>query len=134
MARGDHYKTAWPSKARKVPRSWGHELWIGSLGTATMKALYLKKDEKTSLKYYKHKNEVLFIRAGRVTIEYDSEKYLWQDHENRKLKNVLLAAGDVFFVQSSCPYRITAVEDSEIFEIGDAARDTSVKIDEPEET
>ena len=129
MSRGDHYKTAWQGKAHRVERSWGHEIVAGSISSVMMKSLHLDQGKSTSLKYYTQKNEVLYVRTGRVIIEYDSEKYLWQECKERKLKQKSLEAGDVFFVQSCCPYRITAIVDSEIFEIGDCSRDKPVKID-----
>jgi mannose-6-phosphate isomerase-like protein (cupin superfamily) len=84
----------------------------------------------TSLKYYKTKNEVLYVREGKILVEYDSEKYHYQDHENRLLKKKTLLAGDVLYVQSNCPYKITALKDSEIFEIGDGRSGGVVKIEE----
>ena len=81
------------------------------------------------MKYYKNKNEVLFLRKGEIKLEYDSEKYHWQPAE-RTLKQKVLIAGDVIYVQSSCPYKITAMSDSEIVEIGDNRHDSSVKIEE----
>ena len=89
---------------------------------------------KTSLKYYNRKNEVLLVRKGKIRVEYDSEKYHWQTGTDRKFKTETLVEGDVLFVQSQCPYRITALEDSEIVEIGDSSHDIAVKIDEHEET
>lgn len=126
---GDHYKTAWSSKAKCSGKSWGTELYVGQLGVASMKILHMEKDKSTTLKYYRQKNEVLYVRAGTVMVEYDSEKYHWADPSDRKFKRQTLVTGDVFFVQSTCPYRLTALEDTEIIEIGDHCRDTSVKID-----
>ena len=134
MGKSDHYKTAWASTAKKIDRSWGHELEIGALGTVRAKSLHLDKGKSTSLKYYTQKNEVLFIRDGEVIVEYDSEKYHWQDLGERTLKSRTLVAGDVFFVQSNCPYRLTALQKSEIFEIGDKTNNRCIKIDEQEET
>ena len=133
MGRGDQYKTIWVTKGREVAREWGHELLLGTLSTCALKILFLNKGNKTSLKYYNNKNEVLFVRSGMVRVEYDSEKYHWQDYGPRSLKTTTLVAGDVLCVQSQCPYRITAIEDSEIIEIGDTALDKAIRIDESEE-
>ena len=78
--------------------------------------------KSTSLKYYRTKNEVLFVRTGSVRVDYNSEKNHAQDKDKRSLKSITLIAGEVLYVQSNCPYRITALEDSEIFEIGDSGR------------
>lgn len=128
--RGDEYKTVWVTNSHHDEKSWGHELTIGSLSTIQAKILYIKKGSTTSLKYYTTKNEMLFIRSGKVLVEYDSEKYHYQDPEERALKNQVLLPGDVLCVQSQCPYKIIAMEDSEIFEIGDSRTGHVVRIDE----
>tara|TARA_R100000664_G_C2750888_1_gene138218 strand:- start:1675 stop:2070 length:396 start_codon:yes stop_codon:yes gene_type:complete len=127
---GDEYKTIWPSKSRTEDKSWGFERCIGSLGAIQAKILYINKGESTSLKFYTTKNEVLYIRDGEVLVEYDSEKYHYQDPDRKKLKQKVLHSGDVLYVQSNCPYRITALKDSEIFEIGDSRTGQAIKIDE----
>ena len=125
----DEYKTIWSSTTSRVEKEWGFEQILGSLGTITAKVLHLNADQSTSLKYYPNKNEVLFIRKGEIVLEYDSEKYHWMP-DGRTLQRKILIEGDVIYVQSNCPYKITAVSDSEIIEIGDNRHNSSVKIEE----
>lgn len=129
MSESDEYKTVWTNTARISGKAWGIEKWIGSLSTITAKILEIKKGQSTSFKWYRRKNEVLFLRKGQVEVEYDSEKYHWQI-ENRPFKRKVLVAGDILYVQSGCPYKITAIEESEIIEIGDCQHDNPVKIEE----
>ena len=128
--RGDEYKTVWVTKSLPAEKSWGNELTIGSLGSVQAKILYIQKGGTTSLKYYTTKNEMLFIRSGKILVEYDSEKYHYQDEEERILKSQVLLPGEVLCVQSQCPYKIIALEDSEIFEIGDSRTGHVIRIDE----
>jgi mannose-6-phosphate isomerase-like protein (cupin superfamily) len=125
----DEYKTIWTSTSKKCDKAWGFEQHIGSLSTITAKMLHMKKGQSTSFKYYRRKNEVLFLRKGQIEVEYDSEKYHWQ-LEGRPLKRRVLVEGDILYVQSSCPYKITALKDSEIVEIGDCQHDAPQKIEE----
>lgn len=125
----DEYKTVWTNTSRDCIKEWGSEEWIGSLSTITAKILRIKKGQSTSFKWYRRKNEVLFLKKGQIEVEYDSEKYHWQ-LEDRPLKRKVLLAGEILYVQSSCPYKITAIEESEIIEIGDCQHDTPVKIEE----
>jgi len=125
----DEYKTIWTSSTTNVEKKWGFEQVLGSLSTITAKVLYLDAGKSTSLKYYKNKSEVLFLRKGKINLEYDSEKYHWMP-ECRELKQKVLIEGDIIYVQSMCPYKITAVSDSEIIEIGDNRHDSPVKIEE----
>lgn len=122
MVMGDEYKTVWQGHTTTTEKSWGSELRVGALSTVRAKILFMHAGESTSLKYYRTKNEVLFVRTGSVRVDYDSEKYHHQLEDERSLKSITLVAGEVLYVQSSCPYRITALEESEIFEIGDSGR------------
>lgn len=119
---GDEYKTVWQGRTYTSEKEWGTELLVGNLSTVKAKVLHMRTGKSTSLKYYRTKNEVLFVREGSVRVDYNSEKYHTQDEDKRSLKSITLIAGEVLYVQSNCPYRITALEDSEIFEIGDSGR------------
>ena len=116
----DEPKTCWQSRSTKKETPWGYEIVWASLLGVNGKVLFLNKGCSTSLKYYQHKNEVLLVRRGRVRV-------LWGDefsHDNKHpsdFNSINLKEGDSFCVQSSCPYRLTALEDSEIFEIGDSS-------------
>ena len=127
---GDEYKTVWSSNARDQKKEWGIERCIGSLSTIQAKILYIEKGRSTSLKYYCTKDEVLYIKEGEVLVEYDSEKYHYQGKNIRPLKKQVLLAGEILYIQSQCPYRITALKDSEIFEIGSRQSGDAVKIEE----
>ena len=125
----DEYKTAWKGKTSSKQKAWGREITVGSLHQIQAKVLLLDANAFTTLKYYPTKNEVLFVRTGAVVVRYSSEKYLSYP-ETEELTDVELQAGDVFFIQSSCPYQIFAKTDSEIFEIGDNSRALPVRFDE----
>jgi mannose-6-phosphate isomerase-like protein (cupin superfamily) len=127
---GDEYKTIWSSRSSDKSKSWGVERHIGSLSTIQAKILYIEKDKSTSLKYYRTKDEVLYVKEGEILVEYDSEKYHYQEEDTRILKKQILLAGEVLYVQSQCPYKITAIKDSEIFEIGGRQSGDAVKIEE----
>ena len=127
---GDEYKTVWVSTCTDSEKKWGLERTIGSLSTVQAKILFINEGHSTSLKYYTTKNEVLYVKSGEILVEYDSEKYHYQEEESRRLKSKTLCAGDVLFVQSQCPYRITALRNSEIFEIGDSRAGSKRKIEE----
>ena len=126
----DEYKTAWKGKSHQEVKDWGEETWIGSLHQIHAKVLFLLAGKSTSLKYYPNKNEVLFVRNGSAEIAYASEEYHLDPKKG--LKMILINGGDVFFVQSGCPYKITALTNCEIFEIGDNRQSLAVKLDDKE--
>ncbi len=63
-------KFAWvtSSYARSTP--WGSEVYWSGLPSLHGKLLSIKKDHKTSLKYHKLKDELLFVMSGKVKIIY----------------------------------------------------------------
>ena len=114
----DEPKTCWNGKTNREEKPWGHEIVWATLRGISGKILFVKKGKSTSLKYYKHKDEVLLIRKGRVRITWADENYHDKKYPSQ-IQITMLKEGDVFCIQSSCPYRITALEDSEVFEVGD---------------
>ena len=120
----DEAKTCWQGRSTKTEKPWGHEIVWASLLGVHGKVLFLNKNHSTSLKYYHQKDEVLLVRRGRVRI-------LWGDENSNctkypsDLNSVNLKEGDSFCIQSCCPYRITALEDSEVFEIGSSSHNVS---------
>lgn len=123
----DETKTCWLSRSTKEEKPWGYEQVFASLVGVHGKIIFIKKGHSTSLKYYLQKDEVLLLRRGRIRI-------LWGDEHasNKKypsdLKTANLKEGDSFCIQSGCPYRITALTDSEVFEIGSSSNTQSVML------
>lgn len=124
---GDGYKTVWSSTSNNTIKDWGSEIAIGTLNTVRAKVICIDSGKRTSLKYYENKDEILFVRSGKILVEFDSEKYHFQDR-NKQLKTTTLVAGDVLYVQSMCPYRINALEYSEIIEIGSGGNSEATRI------
>ncbi len=125
------YKTAWKGRTSTTTKAWGEEICIGSLHQIQAKVLLLNAGFSTTLKYYSNKNEVLFVRRGSALVEFASEEYL-RYPEGAVLQSVVLECGDVFLVQSMCPYKILAQTDCEIFEIGDNSMALPTRLEAPE--
>ena len=122
-------KTAWRSGSGKTDKPWGHEVKWSSFGGVTGKTLFLNKGCRTSLKYHPLKNEVLFFREGRAKVMFGDERTV-KNPDLHPYKIGIFKPGDVLNVQSGCPYRIEALEDCEIIEIGDKDTLSSVRIDD----
>ena len=128
----DKYKSAWKGRTLTLTKDWGEEILMGSLHQIHAKVLLIDAGSSTSLKYYANKNEVLFVRHGKATIEYSTEEYLHYP-ELAPLVTTHLQMGDVFFVQSGCPYKILAQSNCEIFEIGDNSNSLPIKLNQESE-
>ena len=114
-----HVKSAWVSSApRPEKRPWGSELSWSALPNIHGKLIDIHKGNKTNLKYHLLKSEVLFVLTGRVEAEFGDERTL-KDPIGHPWKKQELLPGQSLVVQSGSPYRITALEDSRLIEIGD---------------
>ena len=125
-----HAKSAWISKSTSiVEKPWGYETkWSGFSGIHG-KTLFIRSGERTSLKYNQSKTEVLMLRSGSAKAFFGNELSL-NDSVGNPMVTKIMKEGDTLLIQSGCPYRITAIENCEIFEIGDNASDRTVMIED----
>ena len=124
-----HLKSAWIVKGSQfvVKKPWGHEsTWSGFNGIHG-KLLFIDKDKKTSLKFNKMKTEVLLLRKGSVEVLFGNECSL-EDPIANPFQTEALQPGDALLVQSCCPYRIIALESSELIEIGNHISEKPIRI------
>jgi mannose-6-phosphate isomerase-like protein (cupin superfamily) len=109
-------RSAWPGKSARVDKPWGHEIsWSGIFQG---KEIHIKEGLRTSLKFNSSKDEMLYVSTGKVYIEYAAELH-FQDPVASPSESKILQPGDFINVQAGCPYRVTAMEDSIVFEISD---------------
>ena len=124
-----HLKSAWVAKAKAnvVIKPWGKEkTWTGFSGVHG-KILFVDKGKKTSLKFHKVKSEVLFLKVGKAQVVFGNE-CSFEDPVGNPMQTDILLPGDTLLVQSGCPYRIIALEDSEIIEIGNYMSDQPIRV------
>lgn len=125
-----HVKSAWVSSKRDKElekKPWGHEhVWSGFNGIHG-KTLFINKGCRTSLKYHALKAEVLYLRQGKAEVTFGDELTL-TDLVGHEFKTQVLMPGESLMVQSGCPYRIKAILDCEIIEIGNNLSDKPIRI------
>lgn len=126
-----HVKSSWIKQASPESKSkpWGKEISWGGFSGVHGKILYISKGHSTSLKYHKLKTEVLFVLEGKVSVTYGDELSI-SDKIGHPMRESVIEAGGTMFIQSNCPYRITAVEDCKIIEIGDNMSDIPIRIED----
>ena len=129
MGSGKHHKSSWRSKSSTVSKPWGSETSWHAIGTVSGKCLKISKGNRTSLKYYPLKDEVLFLYRGKILVEHGDEGTL-ENPEKFPWKLSSLSPGELINVQSGCPYRIEALEDSEVIEIGSRESQPPVRIED----
>jgi mannose-6-phosphate isomerase-like protein (cupin superfamily) len=125
-----HVKTSWISrKAKKVEKPWGHELSWTAFSGIFGKTLFIRKGCRTSLKYHNIKSEALFLRSGSAMIIHGDELFVTLPLIY-PLEESLFSQGDTLHVQSGSPYRIIALEDCEIVEIGNQVDSSPVRLED----
>ena len=112
----DQLMSIWKSGTNKKDKPWGQiECWSAPWGMCG-KIIRLKADQRTSLKYYLHKREVLFCLCGKAVV-HAPEEFEFGDNLSASGAEFYLEAGDVLLVQPENPYRIKALEDCTLIEI-----------------
>ena len=103
-------------------------MW-NTMGSLQGKVIHIRAGERTSLKYHRVKAEVFFVMSGRVRAIYGDSKTL-ENPEKHPYQSKVLEANDILHVQSECPYRLEAIDDCQIIEVGDRAEDVPVRIED----
>jgi mannose-6-phosphate isomerase-like protein (cupin superfamily) len=109
-------RCAWPSDSTKCEKPWGHEIsWAGIFHG---KEIFIKSGNRTSLKFNEQKSEMLYVQSGKVRAEYADEGH-FRDATGYPSRVKVLRPGDCLNIHAGCPYRLSALEDSTVFEISD---------------
>jgi len=108
-------KTAWISRSSASSKPWGDETsWTGTQ-SASVKTLTLAAGKRNSFKYNRTKDEMLICGSGRVKVYFGDEDIISKSRGD--LQEGCLEPGYALIVQSHCPYRLEAIEDSVILEV-----------------
>ena len=83
-----------------VPKGWGYEKWIVNTKEYCGKILW----------FHKIKDEVFYIRTGRLEVTYG------YDEDIKQADKVILEPGDNFYVATGLIHQMKALEDTEMFE------------------
>ena len=121
------HKTCWKNKSIRKETPWGYELIWATLRGVHGKLIFINKGHSTSLKYFERKDEVIYIRSGKVKVIWGDSSITKEDYPSNFSQD-LLGAGRSFCIQSGCPYKIIALEDSEIIEIGSSSDSDLVRM------
>ena len=114
-----HLKSCWTGGSTLIQKPWGSELVWKAQSSVSGKILSIRESERTSLKYNTLKDECLFVLDGLIEVMYGNEQTL-KDPVQYPFQHAVLSPGESLSVQSGCPYRITAIEDSQVIEISEA--------------
>lgn len=112
-------RSIWKGKSTLVKKPWGSERIWGGLFAG--KEIHIKKGNRTSLKFNKQKNEILYLQTGELFVEFADEQH-FNDHVKNPSKTCTIKEGELLNVQAGCPYRLSATKDCVLFEISDCSK------------
>ena len=117
----------WVSHSDSQEKPWGHEIQWGGLFYG--KEIHLKAGHRTSLKFHPKKNEVLYIQHGTILAEIADEGHFHNSIQEPS-RLATLHKGDILNVQAGCAYRLTAQDDSIVFEISNGNEGEPVRLED----
>jgi mannose-6-phosphate isomerase-like protein (cupin superfamily) len=106
----------------KVDKPWGYELRWAITDRYAGKILHIKKGEALSLQYHERKDEYQYVLKGAIDIELGGG--------DGKLTRRLMTAGDTLHIAPGTRHRLSAVEDSDIFEVSTPEIDDVVRLED----
>ncbi len=107
---------------RKIEKPWGFEVLFAATPRYAGKVLFVRKDCRLSLQYHKVKDEVLYVHDGKVNMEIE------RDGEHKE--SLTLGAGDCVRITPLTRHRLTAIEDTTLFETSTPDLDDVVRLDD----
>jgi mannose-6-phosphate isomerase-like protein (cupin superfamily) len=109
-----------PVDASRVDKPWGYELRWAVTDRSLGKVLHVNQGEALSLQYHERKDEYQYVVKGSVDIELGGADGVLTTHRMR--------AGDTLHIAPGTRHRITAVEDTDIFEVSTPELDDVVRL------
>ena len=104
----------------RVDKPWGYELRWAVTDRYLGKVLHVNKGEALSLQYHERKDECQYVIAGCVDVEIGGSDGALNTHRMR--------AGDTLHITPGTRHRITAIEDTDIFEVSTPEIDDVVRL------
>jgi mannose-6-phosphate isomerase len=105
----------------KVDKPWGHELHWAITERYVGKVLHVKAGHALSLQYHNVKDETIFLWTGKLLFEIQQAGEL--------VKREMLP-GESVHITPRTIHRMTAIEDSDIFEVSTPELDDVVRLED----
>ena len=93
---------------RHVPKPWGYELIFAKTDRYVGKILHVNRGESLSLQYHEVKEETILLWSGRLLFEVETDG---------RLVGREMLPGERAHIRPPTVHRMTAIEDSDIFEV-----------------
>ncbi len=109
-------------ESTRVDKPWGYELRWAITDRYLGKVLHLNKGEALSLQYHERKDECQYVLKGSIDLEVGGT--------DGKLTTRRMSAGDTVHLTPGTRHRLTAIEDTDIFEVSTPEIDDVVRLED----
>jgi mannose-6-phosphate isomerase-like protein (cupin superfamily) len=113
----------WSFESRRVEKPWGWELIWAHTDEYVGKILFVNAGHSLSLQFHNEKDESWYVQSGRAELE------LGQAGQSL-LNSEIIAAGAAFHFVPGTVHRVTALEDTMIFEVSTPQLDDVVRLED----
>ena len=110
------------SSSTKVEKPWGYEIRWAITDRYLGKILHINAGEALSLQYHQQKDESLLVIKGAMDLELGEVS---GELERRRLE-----VGDTVHIRPGQRHRMTAVDDTDIFEVSTPEIDDVVRLED----
>jgi quercetin dioxygenase-like cupin family protein len=105
----------------RVEKPWGFELHWAKTDRYVGKLIHVHAGHALSLQYHNHKDETIYLHSGLL---------LFEVQEGGELVRRQMKPGEAFHVTPKTIHRMTAIEDSDIFEVSTPELDDVVRLED----
>ncbi|MBI3490236.1 MAG: cupin domain-containing protein [Acidobacteria bacterium] len=105
----------------RVEKPWGYEIHWAKTDRYVGKLIHINAGHALSLQYHNLKDETIYLQSGRILFEIQRAGVL-EPHEMRPGEHVHVAPKTV--------HRMTAIEDSDVFEVSTPELDDVVRLED----
>jgi mannose-6-phosphate isomerase-like protein (cupin superfamily) len=109
-------------ESTRVDKPWGYELRWAITDRYLGKVLHLNRGEALSLQYHELKDECLYVLKGSIDMEVGGIE--------GKLTTHRMGSGDTVHLTPGTRHRLTAIEDTDIFEVSTPEIDDVVRLED----
>jgi len=103
----------------RVEKPWGYELHWAKTDRYVGKLIHVNAGHALSLQYHNIKDETIYLHSGRLLFEID---------EGSGLTKREMLPGERVHITPTTIHRMTAIEDSDIFEVSTPELDDVVRL------
>ena len=110
-------------RTERVEKPWGHELLWALTDRYCGKLLFVRAGQALSLQFHNVKDEAWYIQAGRAKLELAAPGEAVTESE-------VVGPGAAFRFRPGTVHRVTAIEDTTIFEVSTPEIDDIVRLED----